>query len=178
MTGCDRAHGRGEVYRRRAVLLLTWGLLLAGCRPAPPPLTHTFGSPEELASAVLDGLSRSDAEGLAALALSENEFRHHVWPALPVSRPERNMPFEYVWKDLQAKSRAHLAAKLADPALRRLTAGSVVFDGETTEYSGFAVMRKARLQVRDAAGESGSLRVFGSVLRKDGRYKLFSYVVD
>jgi hypothetical protein len=178
MTVLDRRGPPREASPLWAVIFLAAGLA-AACRSASPALSHTFDSPEALASAVIDGLSRGDAAGLAALALSEDEFRHHVWPGLPVSRPERNMPFEYVWKDLKTKSRAHLAARLKDPGIRQLAVREVVFDGEATEYPGFTVLRKARLLVRDpAGGGERSVRLFGSVLRKDGRYKLFSYVVD
>ena len=174
----DRRGSRAGISRLHAVVLLTGCLLFGGCREAAPPLTRTFASPEALGAAVTDALSRSDAATLTGLALSEEEVRQYVWPALPVSRPERNLPFDYVWKDLQGKSGAHLAARLNDPALRGLTVTRVAFDGEATRYSGFTVMRKARLHVRDAEGVARSVRLFGSILRKDGRYKLFSYVVD
>ena len=178
MTHPGRRDSQAGASHLHALMLLAGCLLVGGCREAPPPLTRTFASPEALASAVTDALSRTDGAVLAGLALSEEEFRHYVWPSLPVSRPERNLPFDYVWKDLQAKSRAHLAARLNDPALRGLTVTEVAFDGEATEYSGFTVMRKARLHVRDGEGVARSVRLFGSMLRKDGRYKLFSYVVD
>ncbi len=139
---------------------------------------RTFESPEALASAVLEGLARNDGQGLKALPLSEDEFRQHVWPKLPVSRPERNVPFDYVGNDLSAKSRAYLAANLASQPTRDSSLVKVLFDGETTDYGTFAVLRKARLIVRDPAGQDRAVRVFGSVLRKDGRYKLFSYVTD
>ena len=52
-----------------------------------------------LAEALAAGRARgareaSDRRRAQALALTEEEFRDHVWPELPTSRPERNVPFE------------------------------------------------------------------------------------
>ena len=153
-------------------------LALSACGRPEPLLSTTFDSPEALASAVASGLARDDKASLEALALSESDFRAHVWPVLPASRPERGLPFDYVWNDLRAKSNAHLAARLAGPSIGPITVDRVVFDGETTDYGGLVVMRKARVLVRDDRGQLRSLRLFGSVIRQDGRYKLFSYVTD
>ena len=57
--------------------------------------------------------SRRDRARLDALALSEQEFRDHVWPDLPAARPERNLPFSYVWGDLHQKSNISLARDAA-----------------------------------------------------------------
>ena len=77
-----------------------------------PPLANTSASPEALAAAVLDALARGDRARLDALALTEQEFRDHVWPDLPAARPERNLPFSYVWGDLHQKSNLSLAQTL------------------------------------------------------------------
>jgi hypothetical protein len=51
-------------------------------------------------------------------------------------------------------------------------------DGET-DYGAFIVHRKSELRVRDTeSGEELSLELFGSVMERKGKYKLFSYVTD
>lgn len=154
--------------------------VMAVRRGAPPPLAATFESPEALAIAVLDGFARRDAGALRRLALTEDEFRAHIWPELPVSRPERNMPFDYVWQDLQAKSRGYLAGNLRRPLPAAPRLARVVFDGHATEHPTFTILRDSRLVIVDTNGSESSLRLFGSVvrLRNDGRYKLFSFVTD
>jgi hypothetical protein len=165
---------------RRALLV---SLIAAFVTPAcgggdPRPLANTFESPDALARAVLDQLAHNDSAGLRALALSEEEFRSRVWPELPVSRPERNVPFEYVWRDLRQKSEGHLRQTLAEHGGRRYALVKVEFLGETTPYRTFQVAREAQLLVRDDRGEEHPIRVFGSVLRDGSRHKLFSYVID
>jgi hypothetical protein len=150
----------------------------AACGPAPAPLTYTFDSPEALAAAVLDNLARRDAAGLQALAVTEAEFRARVWPELPVSRPERNVPVEYAWGDLAQKSRASLRETLAQHGGRRYRLRRVEFLGGTTRYESFEVARKAQLVVRGADGTEEPIRLFGSILRAGGEHKVFSYVVD
>jgi hypothetical protein len=111
-------------------------------------LSHTFDSPETLARAVLDALAARDEAVLAALPISATEFRQVVWPELPSSRPEVNLPVEYAWGDLSTKSCGHLVATLQKWGARRLELVSVEFRGETTTYKSFSVHRKTVLTVR------------------------------
>jgi hypothetical protein len=159
-------------------------ILTAACSaPAEPtrsagPLSHTFESPEALAVAVLDRLTRRDLDGLRALALSEAEYRDHVWPELPVSRPERNVPFDYAWEQMKQRSDGHLSSTFARYAGKPLKFSRARYTGETTNYATFAVMRESEIVAADESGRDLVLRLYGSALVKDGRYKLFSYVVD
>jgi hypothetical protein len=152
-------------------------LLVAACGPRIR-LDHTVDSPEALARAVLDALARRDVDRLSALVLSEDEFRYLVWPKLPTSRPERNIPWDYVWKDLHSKSRFQLQARLNEWQDRGFQVVSVRFTGETTDYETFRVYRHSILTLRDRDGRESTGRLFGSVIEQRGRYKVFSYVID
>jgi len=123
-------------------------------------------------------VERRDAAALRALGLDEQEFREHVWPELPAARPERNLPFSYVWGDLRQKSDAGLDLTLARHGNRRYTLVSLRNDGETTRYPSFTVRRETVLQVRDETGMQTDLRLFGSLIQKEGIWKVFTYVVD
>lgn len=158
-------------------------IAMAGCtQPNSPsskaPLAHTFDSPEALAQAVLARLASKDIDGLRALALSEQEFKDHVWPELDTSRPERNVPFEYAWGQLKQRSDGVLASTVGRYAGRPLTFVRTSFRGETTEYKSFAVMRESEIVAADETGKELVLQLYGSAMVKDGRYKLFSFVVD
>ncbi|MCL4848942.1 MAG: hypothetical protein KJ066_20510 [Acidobacteria bacterium] len=171
----------GAPPRLAAIFVVLAATILAtGCsrRPSPAPLEHTFESPEALAREVLKLVEFRDTHRLGQLALSEREFADLVWPELPASRPERNLPLDYVWTDLRTKSRAHLGRIAEQFGGRRYELVGVSFRGETTTYRSYAVHRKAELIVRAADGNEDRLRLFGSVLERGGRYKLFSFVVD
>jgi hypothetical protein len=154
-----------------------WVLGFAAACTAVPPLQNTRGSAMDVAAAVLSAFERKDAASLDALALSETEFRDHVWPKLPAARPERNLPFSYVWGDLRQKSRMRRATTLEEQGGRHYELLGVAFDGRT-DYEGYRVHRAATFRVRDAAGTERQLRLIGSMIEKDGAWKVFSYVVD
>ena len=160
----------------RSALLLAL-LTLTGCTPAPSPLQHTADAPVPLAQAVLIAVLAGDQATLASLALSEQEFRDHIWPSLPAARPERNLPFSDVWGDLHQKSETGLRATIDRLRGQALTLVDVRL-GEATVYDGYTVHRDAVFVVRSAGGVTDDLRVCGSMVEQNGRWKVFSYVVD
>jgi hypothetical protein len=154
-------------------------LLLAGAVGCgPSPLAHAQASADALARAVLDAIARADDTALRALAVNEEEFRTHIWPGLPTARPERNVPFSYVWGDLRQKSDSSLRSMLVAHEGKRHDFVKVAFAGDVSQYGGFRVHRDAVFVVRDAAGVQKDLRLCGSFVEKDGGWKVLSYVID
>lgn len=167
--------------RRRHVLVWVFAVATAllGARCGPPrSLSPTFRSQDDLIRAVLDGFAHRDRSGLEAIALSEAEFRDLVWPQLPAARPERNLPWEYVWKDIRQKSRSTLGQLLTVHGGRRYKVLAVQATGDTTRYHGFEVARKTELTVADQTGQQRRIRLFGSIVNARGRFKVFSYITD
>jgi hypothetical protein len=152
-------------------------LLFAGCGSSAAPLTNTHASADAVATAVLRAYAARDRAALERLALSESEFRGHVWPELPAARPERNLPFSYVWGDLRQKSEQTLAGLLAEHGGHRYELVAVTFASSTPSAT-YTVHREATFKVRDAEGQERDLRLCGSFLEKDGHWKVFSYVVN
>ena len=146
-----------------------------------PPLGSTFGSIDELAVAVLDGIQHGRGQALWGLALTKEEFRDVVYPVLPASRPERNTSMEYVWGDLEHKSSASLSATLAEHEGRRYELVRVEFVAPAQrqrDYGAFRMHRDTRVVVRRDDGSELSLDLLGSVIERNGRFKVFSYVTD
>jgi hypothetical protein len=162
--------------RALAAAVCLWALAASACLPTG--LDHAAPSAEALARDVLQALERRDAVRLRSLALTEAEFGRIVWPELPAARPERNLPLAYVWGDLQGKSNAGLRRVMAASGGRGYALTGVQFLGGTTQYRSYLVHRQARLLVRDERGHEQTVRLFGSVLERRGRFKVFSYVVD
>ena len=158
--------------------LLTAALLCLSLAACARPIPNSQASVDALAQAVLDAVAARDEAALRRLALDEQEFREHVWPELPASRPERNMPFSYVWTDLRTKSDAGLSGVLLSHGGRTYTLDRIRFGGSTTQYRTFVVHRESAIEVHDGDGRRETLQLFGSVIEKDGRFKVFSYVVD
>lgn len=157
--------------------LLAGALFLASCASPTAPLADTRDSPVAVAQAVIDAVTAGNSGALTSLALSEQEFREHIWPALPAARPERNLPFSYVWGDLHQKSGTNLAATLERYRGQRLTLVDVRH-GEATPYRGYTVHRNSVFVVRTADGVTEDIRLCGSMVEQGGRWKVFSYVVN
>jgi len=141
-------------------------------------LKPTWGSAEEVAEVFLDALAGNDFDRMRAMALSEEEFADVVWPELPSSRPNRNLPLDYAWRDLNQKSTRSLRRISRDRGGKRFRLERVDFLEETTEYTTFSVHREASLTVIDEEGVRRRLRLFGSMIERGGRWKLFSFVND
>lgn len=160
----------------RSVLVAVALAALAACGTREP-LPDSFESPDALGGAVLEAFRAGDRERLDRLALDEQQFRQRVWPELPAARPERNLPFSYVWGDLHQKSTTSLQALLARHRGHAYTLVSVSF-GERTPYQTYAVHRDSVFRVRTGDGQEEDVRFCGSMIEQDGRWKVFSYVVD
>lgn len=145
---------------------------------APVPLPHSAPTPEEAARRALDLIAAGDRAALLDLALGETEFREAVYPELPASRPERNTSADFVWRSLHQKSRNSLAFTLDRYAGQRLELVAVDFLGETTDYGSYRVHRKTTLKVRRPDGAETVVRLFGSMIERAGRYRIFSFVTD
>jgi hypothetical protein len=159
--------------------LIALALAGAACASeARAALAGSAASPEEAARVVLDRLAARDLEGLRALAIDEHEFRRIVWPALPSSRPEANLPVEYAWASLRQTSLGALATTVSAHGGQNYQLLSVRFRGETTAYDGFTVHRDTELVVRERSGAARTIRVFGSMIERDGRWKVISFVTD
>ena len=153
-------------------------LALAVARCGPAPLDHLEPSAEHVARAVLAAVERQDVARLRLLAISEREFQTRVWPGLPAARPERNLSWNYVWMDLRQKSNAILKRTLSEHGGRHYELETLRFLGESTNHGDYRVHRTALLLVRDAAGSSHELKLFGSMIETDGGWKVFSYLAD
>ena len=157
--------------------LLAGAIFLAACAPPKTPLADTRDSPAAVAQAVIEAVTAGNSAALASLALSEQEFRDHIWPELPAARPERNLPFSYVWGDLHQKSGTSLAATVAKYRGQRLTLVEVRH-GEATPYQSYTVHRDSVFVVRTADGATDDVRLCGSMVEQGGRWKVFSYVTS
>lgn len=178
MTPGTLPRGASGASRRAAALLLVVTAFLAACSRQPASLTSTFESDEAAARAVLDAMARRDEAALRAMAVTKDEFDDLVWPTLPVSRPEVGMPRDYVWEDTASKSRGYLAQTLAEFGGQRFELVNIEFRGETTDHGAYSVSRKSYLTVKDGDGRERTIRLFGSMIRQNGRSKVYSYIID
>jgi hypothetical protein len=111
------------------------------------------------------------------MTMTEAEFRQWVWPHLPAARPNRNLPFSYVWGDLHQKSEASLGQLFARYGGRDMAAETVRF-ATVSPYGQATVHREATVTVSSQSGSGEPLRLSGSFLEIHGQWKVFSFVAD
>jgi hypothetical protein len=143
----------------------------------PRALTNTYASAELLASRFLAYLARKDSESIKSLRITKQEFCDYVWPDLPSSRLP-NVTCDFVWDQAVLNSTSGLTEMLRDHEGKRYELISLKFAKGTEVYPSYKVHKETLLRVRDEKGEEQELRLFGSILEMDGKFKLFSFVVD
>lgn len=168
----------GAIRGASAVLFLAAALMLgAACnRSREHPWQNSVDSADALSRAVLRAYNAGDARTLARYALTEHELRTTIWPHLPASRPEVGMPWEYFWRDHAQRSLSHMYTLQRAHTGRGYELVAVSFDGRAA-YGPVTIHRATALDVR-APGRPARLRLFGSMAELEGRWKLYSFVVD
>ena len=135
-------------------------------------------SPQALTERFLEALESGDLKNVVAHALDREEFEQIVWPRLPHSRPGTNLTPEFVWGQTVVKSLSALGRTFSDHGTRHYRLLKLRFAAPTQDYGTFVLHRDPWLRLRDENGNEKNLRLFGSVLEKDGEFKFYSFVND
>ena len=166
---------RGPVPRVRsliAALLLSW-LSLSGCEK--PTWTNSLDSPVQIGMAVVDALNRKDIAKLNQLRVQREAYLAWLWSAFPASQPPSNFPGDFAWENLNKKCNIGMKRALARYGGHNLTFVDIRFDKPMETYDGFQLLRGTVLTLRNAEGKKMELKILGSVVVKNQRYKLLSY---
>jgi len=150
----------------------------AATADTPTMLSGGAESPESLARALLAALSARDTAGVRALVMSRGEFAWLYYPHTKFTAPPYELGPELVWIPLVAASDKGAGRLLSRFGGRTLRFGALTCpDTVTTEGPNIIV---TGCTVRFAAGDSAArdLRIFSSLLSRDGRYKFLSYAND
>lgn len=145
--------------------------------PVPRYLAHSAESPEALARDFLSALAVNDIPALKRTRITKDEFTWYVWPELPASRLP-NVTSDFAWSQATLNSLSGLGGLLSQYSQRRFELVGIRFAGGTRDYPSYRVHYDSRVTVRDEAGDSYELKLFGSMLEMEGRFKLFSHVID
>ena len=138
-------------------------------------VTQPLHSPGQLGLAVVDALNRKDIEQLDRLRVQREEYLDWIWPAFPASRPPNNFPGDFAWSNLNKKCNIGMKKWIAHFGGHNLKFVDIRFDRPPETYEGFQLLRGTVLTLQNAAGEKRELKILGSVVVKNGRYKLLSY---
>lgn len=125
----------------------------------------------------MQALAERDEQTLEPLEVTREEFCTIVWPELPSSRIE-NLTCDWVWESFEPSDLAGRRRILARHGGKTYSLVRLRFAGGTTEYRTYTVHRDVRVIVVDEAGETKELKLFGSILERDGQFELMSFITD
>ena len=156
-----------------AYIFLTLLCVWVGCEKSV--WKESLDSPDQLGLAVVDALNRKDIEQLNRLRVQRQEYFEWIWPTFPASRPPINFPGEFAWTNLNRKCNIGMRKWIDHYGGQNLQFVSIRFDQPQENYDGFHLLRGTVLVLQNAAGETRELKILGSVIVKNGKYKLLSY---
>lgn len=140
----------------------------------PTTFAHGASSRAALVAAFVRALERNDTTSLARLVVDRAEFGYLVYPTSPNAAPPYRQPPALVWM---------ARAAMTDKGLMRLLER---FGGKPLGYTGFTCRDSADRQGENRlwsgcvvsrvtpAGDTTSLRMFGAIVERAGRFKLLS----
>ena len=140
----------------------------------PDTLRRASTSLDELVARWATAVSERDIEALNAMVIDRAEFAWLYYPDSPMSKPPYEMPPGLLWSQIMANS---------DEGAKQLL---VRFGGRSLKVRGLSCQPKKsagrnwmheQCDVRASVdGTSiGKLRLFGSVIERDGRFKFLGY---
>jgi hypothetical protein len=138
-------------------------------------LQHASGTREDLVRRVLEAFTTADTATLHTSALSAREFSDLVFPTSRFARAPYRQPPGLVWMQMTSLSESMLRRSLrrmAGTSWRYLghdCSGSPEHEGRNTIWSACTV-RALR-----SSGDTGRLALVGSIIARDGRYKVVGY---
>lgn len=138
---------------------------------APTDLAGGSTSREALVRTFVQALERSDTLALASLVLSRAEFAYLYYPSSPLAAPPYQLSPSLMWFQLQENNRKAGAALLGKRGGVHLE--YLGHDCAASERQGAnTIWSKCRVLRRSSDGVEQSERLFGTILERNGRYKL------
>jgi hypothetical protein len=146
--------------------------------PEPEALTGGTESAESLMEQVVGSLQARDTASFQALSIDLPVFAWLYFPTSVTARPPYELPPGMAWLQLQEENRKGLFRALRELGGRRLDyvghqcAEAPVLEGENRIWT------HCLLTLRIDDGKARPVRLFSSILERDGRFVVLSWAND
>ncbi|MEX2281712.1 MAG: hypothetical protein WEE89_04395 [Gemmatimonadota bacterium] len=144
--------------------------------PVATALSPVADSRELLVRQFLTALEARDSTALKSLVLSTAEFIDLYYPSTPYTRPPYRQNPAFVWFLIQQNSQKGISR-----AMDRFGGRPLRYQGsecKPEEPQGNNRFWSCAVRIEPATGQPGSIRLFGSIMERAGRYKFVSYAND
>ncbi len=143
--------------------------------PQVDSLSNASGSREALVRRFVNALAVSDSADLIAMAMSPAEFAWLYYPESEFTRPPYELGAEHVYMLIDQNSRKGLTRML-----RRSVGVGLEYAGHDCEpdprvRENDRLWEGCTVRLRNQNGSVDTLRLFGAIWERDGRWKLVSY---
>ena len=138
-------------------------------------LETASGSRAALVRRFMKALAAGDSTDLRAMALSAREFIDLVYPESPYTHPPYRQSPALVWSQIQNPSASgftRLVRRLGNQPLRYVDHKC---DANPDRQGHNLIWTNCLVQVRSPNEPTTSHRLFGSIIQRDGKFKIVSY---
>ena len=145
-------------------------------QPLPTGLENAAESLDQLVREYLTALETRDAGALNKLLLSPGEFIELYYPHSQYTRPPYKQSPAFVWFLFQQNSNKGITR-----ALNRFGGRPLGYTGsecKPRDQQGKNNFWECSLQLKQGTAEAATVRLFGSIIERAGRYKFVSYAND
>ena len=145
----------------------------------PEQLAFGYGSAEELVDTLLLALERRDTTRLVDLAISPEEWREILYPELglhfPDARDERPEILETLGELHFGSSLKGLHRMVRDFGGEKMERVELETAAPPLRFPSYAIHEKPRLVVSNPGGRERRVTFLGSIVEKEGIFKLLAY---
>jgi hypothetical protein len=142
----------------------------------PDRLSAGASSIDELVGALVTAVNAGDAEGVARLALTRSEFAYFHYPHTRFTSSPYELSPALVWYQLVNHSGRGMTRLFTTFESRHLLVGDTTCEDPAPFGAGW--VHDCIATVLDANNEWVDVRIFGSILERDGRFKFVSFAND
>jgi hypothetical protein len=137
--------------------------------------THASSSREALIRRIVRDVAHADSTDLAAAAITPREFIDLVYPTSPYTHPPYEQPPDLVWMQIANPSAAGYRRLVARRAGQAFAYVAHACEGKPERQGPNTLYLDCFITVRAPSHEQINQRWFGSIIERDGRFKILSY---
>jgi len=141
----------------------------------PKQLSGGAGSLDALIRRFLDGVQDRDTAAFHRLLLDRAEFAYLYYPTTPQSLPPYDLSPSLMWFLLSERSSQGLSKALQEFGGKPFHYSGYTCDPKPSREGANTVWGPCLVRLSVTPRDTGSVRLFGLVIEREGRYKFVSY---
>lgn len=136
-------------------------------------------SPRELVERVLESLAARDTASLASLLVDRDEYMRVVYPELgahfAAARDTRAETMEFLWENQSLNALKGMRKALRELGGVQMQLVTIEFKEGERRFPSYRLFEGTEVVVNQNDGRTATLYALGTMIEKDGRYKLMSF---